>query len=179
MNWLRRTYFYQLYHYQKSLFWIVFFFAAGTLFCTFRGNQSTPFWVWGMYSAPVPAYDTGSVLLMFNQSGDLIPIYTTKGFKNRFYLHSPLIYFHSAQQMGKDPRKAFFEAKLPSFYTSWIAPEEEKLFTPDFTSYGKWLKNYLRQAGNTTIDSIYITNYHYSYSAEKINITSIDTLYVF
>jgi hypothetical protein len=179
MNWIRRTYLYQLYHYQKKLFWIVFFFAAGTLFCTFRGNQSTPFWVWGMYSAPVPSHDTGSILLMFNQSGSVIPIYTNKGFKSRFYLHSPLIYFHSAQEIGKDPRKAFFETKLPSFYSTWIYPMEEKLFTTNFTPYGSWLKNYLGQMSQTAIDSVYITQYHYIFSSDKINITSIDTLYVF
>lgn len=175
MNWIRKSYLYQLYHYQKWMFWIVVFFVLGTLFFTFRGNQTTPFWVWGMYSEKISSKDSGTAILMFNQAGENIPIYSQRGFKTRFYLHSPLEFYHQSQLLNADPRKTFWENKAPGL----IHFLPSNAFSSQLDNYGDWLKRYLNQSSKDSIETIYILQYRYKLNPNNELIYQKDSLYVF
>lgn len=175
MTWLRNTYLFQLYHFHKTMFWVVVFFIIGTFICTFRGNQTVPFWVWGMYSEKATDFTKGNVLLMFNQSGEIIPIYSQKGYKTRFFLHSPLEYYHHSQLLQNDPRKLFIEKKIPFL----SGDTKSKLFINDPELYGNWLKSYLTKIGHSDLETLYILQYQYDHPFNFKSNFHKDTLYVF
>ncbi len=180
MGWIKKTYLYHLYCYHKTLFWIVFFFAAGSVLANLSGIQTTPFYVWGMYSEKFPPKNEYSFLVVENEKGETLPLYSRHGYKTRFFLHSPLLYYDKTYHLdGKDPNRAFFQKKLQKAY-SLIAPFETHVFSNGFDYFQPWYKKYRHQTDEADFEYLYILNVAVGYNPEGIQqMLRIDTLYVF
>src|SRR5690349_15738420 len=101
----------------KKLFQAMALFAAATLLCNLTGNEVTPFFVWGMYSAkepPVQQYELLQTTINDSVVLNVDDIYTSD---TRFYLSSPLGYYKQINDnRGVDPTISFLQEKLHDQY---------------------------------------------------------------
>jgi predicted small integral membrane protein len=90
---MKETYFFKLYRYDKKWFCVVAIFAGLTLLCNLRGNEVTPFFVWGMYSEKMkPQKD---YLVFKTTVNDTLFVDTYSGYSDntRMFLNAPLAYY--------------------------------------------------------------------------------------
>jgi len=153
---MRNTYFYQLYQYDRKLFFLTASFTLLTIFFNIRGNEITPFFVWGMYSErekPIDRYEIFNIKI----NGNIIIDYTS-GYTdaNRFFLFSPLSYYKKIKENNSiDPTLDFLQKKLGYRYKSIKqlaekinnGPREEKMFM-------NWYKRYLQETTGQQINKL-------------------------
>jgi hypothetical protein len=121
------TFLHKVKKHNTRLFIVMVLFALGTLLCNLTGNEVTPFFVWGMYSAkepPVEQYELLQTTINDSMVLDVDDYYNN----TRFYLGSPLTYYKRIKDnQGIDPTVTFLQEKLHQHYNS-IRFAESKLF---------------------------------------------------
>jgi hypothetical protein len=152
-NNLKNTYLFRLYHYDKKLFLVVLAFAGLTVFCNLVGKETTPFFVWGMYSEKFPPAETYDFLRTTINDSVLADTYAGFSDNTRAFLNAPLAYYRKIKGNGIDPTIPFLKAKLKNHY-SWVSPFEKKLFNDDPQGFVNWYRCYLGQATGIDIRSL-------------------------
>lgn len=142
---MKRSYLARVYAYDKRLFFFVAGFAGLTLICNLAGHEVTPFFVWGMYSAPekaVDRYDVPEVRLADEKVIDASAGYTDN---TRFFLNSPLLQYKEIKENGDiDPTLAIIDARQGHVY-QWIKPLEGRIFNGEreLRAFPDWYGRYL------------------------------------
>lgn len=121
-------------------------FALGTLICNITGNEVTPFFVWGMYSAKEPTVEQYELLQ--TTINDSLVLDVDDYYNNtRLYLGSPLGYYKRIKEnKGIDPTVTFLQLKLYPYYGA-IRFAENKLFNTDEQQqqFMNWYARYISQ----------------------------------
>ncbi len=152
------TYFSTLFRYDKRIFFLVAAFCLLTAIANLFKVETTPFFVWGMYSEKEPS-DRRLELFKITVN-DSIPVDYSCGYPdaNRFYLLSPLTYSRSmAKNGGEDPEKVFFQKKLGRYF-DLIIPFEKHLFNESLNkdAFMQWYSTYLEETMHVPIDDLKI-----------------------
>jgi hypothetical protein len=141
------SFFSKLFHYNKVIFWGAILFSLFTLLANFLKLETTPFFVWGMYSEKEEKVNSYEILeIVVNDS---VRVDYSSGFTdaNRFYLLSPLIFnWQILQNKGMDPQETFLRKKTGKFFR-YIHPFKTYLFNDSFNqkSFQQWYSKYLEE----------------------------------
>lgn len=147
---IKKTYFELLFDYNKCLFILVLIFIVGQIFFSYKGVETTPFFNYGMYSAPIspPAYYTRIELKKENQS---IPL-SDLGYLSTDFLAYQLNYYQELKnRVGldlMDPTQFTIEKRFGknSTITNYLTP----LLTnssADVNTFLPWLIDYTAVEG--------------------------------
>ncbi len=156
---MKNTFFYKLYSFDRRLFFILATCCFLTLIFNGKGDEVTPFFLWAMYSRkeenlnryPIYHIRVNDSLLIDYSSG-----YTAD---NRFFLSSPLAYYHNIFLNNNiDPGLSFLQKKLGSRYST-IEPIARIVHngTRERGQFMQWYKRYLQQTTGLQINSIDIS----------------------
>lgn len=152
---IKKTYFELLYQYNKPMFVLVLLFIAGQAFFSYKGVETTPFFNYGMYSAPISSkpYYTHIGL---QKAGKAIPL-SDLGYFSTDFLSYQLDYYQKLKNsQGVDPTQTTLENRFGanSSFTNYLiplltnSPEDTSAFVP-------WLMSY------TGVDSLRVTSQKY------------------
>lgn len=175
---MKQTFVYQLYIHSKILFLVVLIFCIGTAITNLRGNEVTPFFVWGMYSKPEKpkAYYLANRIII----NDSIQINNINGFTPSalFYINSPLRYYITiVGNNNTDPAQNFFKEKLGNQYKKIQAFEKNIFNTQErINNFLPWYARYLGSLIKQNIQTIEIIEDRLVYHNSVINIDSSYTI---
>ena len=141
------SFFSKLFRYNKAIFWGAILFSLFTLLANFLKLETTPFFVWGMYSEKEEKVNSYEILEII--VNDSIRVDYSSGFTdaNRFYLLSPLTFsWQILQNKGMDPQESFLRKKTGKYFR-YILPFKTYLFKDSFdqNSFQKWYSKYLEE----------------------------------
>ena len=172
---MKKWFLYRVYKLNKSLFVFFILFLAGTLFTNLLGWQTTPFFVWGMYSEKEDTSNTKEVLKITINDSSVINYTTAYTDANRFFLISPLqLYILIKKNNGEDPTETFLRRKLNSNYFR-IENVSAKVLNgaKEYSLFLPWYKKYLEQTTGIKINNYKIELLKTGYTAKnKIEINS-------
>ena len=175
---LKRSYLYRLFKHNKILFFVVLLFCIGTAFTNLRGNEITPFFVWGMYSKPVkpqPFYTAHRIIVNNN-----IEVNNINGFMppTLFYLNAPLKHYVSIlNNHNIDPIQTLFKKKLGTNYEK-IAPHENLIFNTQerIDGFLPWFARYISTVLQVKVHHLQIIEDRLSYKNSSIHMDSSYTI---
>lgn len=112
-------YFKRLYQNSPIVAVFVFFFAAGSVFFNLLGLQTTPFYVWAMFSEEVPINASPTIYTLVAE-GDTLN-YTDFSTSNvtRTLLLSTLALEDEIDAQQEDPLRTWLKTKLKTHYITW------------------------------------------------------------
>ncbi len=173
---MNRLFLYRVYRYNKKLFIFFIAFAGLSVTCNLIGDEITPFYVWGMYSAKeVPRKNYEILQITVN---DKIVDYST-GYlpANRFFLQFPLIHY-TLMKDGDDPAETFLKEKLKGKFSiiepllPWILNSKEEV-----QEFPSWYKRYLQQTTGEKVQNFKVEMLEASFDLNNhIKINSAYTL---
>ena len=151
-------------------------FSILTIGANLAGDQVTPFFVWGMYSAkeePVAQY---SILQTTINDSVVVNPYDRPVCDTRFYLTSPLAWYKKIKDNnGVDPSRSFLQAKLsaecfeePGFLQNTLFNNRQQQ-----NAFFAWYARYLTQVTTTSVQSIRIDEIKVHYAGPKLVVDSI------
>ena len=142
---MKRSYLARVYAYDKRLFFFIAGFAGLTLLCNLAGHEVTPFFVWGMYSAPEKSTDQYEVLETRLADGKTLDASAGYADNTRFFLNSPLAQYKEMKENGGiDVTRSIIDARRHNKYR-WITPLEDRIFNGEreFQAFTDWYARYL------------------------------------
>lgn len=165
---LKNAFLYKLYRDWRIFFVFCVCFILGTLICAFLvGQSTTPFYVFQMYSQPIPNSDIGTVsriyvngkefnsFLFYQESGDILRtntdrfIYLKKNnFKDKYY-------------------SKLKETSFGKFIPPYIYQEILSLKTVSNLQYSIWLKDYLSRIYKRPIKNLKLSEITYKFKNGK------------
>ena len=161
------TYFSQLFKYNKCLCFLISSFCALTVIVNFLKTETTPLFVWGMYSEKEKSrggYDIFNIIV-----NDSIPIDYSSTFTdaNRFFLLSPLTYYSQIYRNGgKDPLEDFLKSKTGKYFGVFNhfggSIYNDSCRQMDFK---KWYIDYLEGTINLKVNKLELYMLHLNYDA--------------
>lgn len=175
---MKKTFLYRVWMHNRKLFYVMAAFAAFTVVFNLMGNEVTPFFVWGMYSAkeqPAPHYE-----VLQTTVNDSVPVnpYDYITTDTRLYLGSPLGYYKSIKENNfTDPAIDFLQTKLHQHYHH-IRFLEKNLFNASLQKqdFLNWYARYLQQVTKINIQSIRIDVVQVHYNNQHL---VTDSVYLF
>jgi hypothetical protein len=150
------TFLYKVKKHNTRLFIVMLLFTLGTLLCNLTGDEVTPFFVWGMYSAKEQPVEQYELLQTTINDSALLNEYDVYTGDTRFYLSSPLVYYKKiTDNKGIDPTMSFIKEKL-SVSDHTLAPLEKRLFNTDEhqQAFMNWYRRYIGQATGIVVRSL-------------------------
>jgi hypothetical protein len=172
---MKRTFLYQIWQHDKRLFYIIAVFAVLTIATNLAGDEVTPFFVWGMYSAKEEPVKQYSILQTTINDSIVVNVYDEPISDTRFYLTSPLaLYKKIKENNNTDPTQSFLQAKLGAERFQKLHFLQGSLFNtyqPD--SFFSWYARYLQQVTKIPIHSIRIDEIKTHYAGPKLLVDSI------
>jgi hypothetical protein len=174
---MHESYFFRLFRHSKKLGFGLALLFSGSILSNLIGIETTPFFVFGMFSAPEKPQQTHAVWQFVADCQTLdytsanIPLF------QRYFATNPLSKYHAA--FGKCPTQQFLKSKITDRYNQ-IAPFIEPI-TPDsndFAHFLDWQKAYLASAYGYTIEQLTIQLVQCQYQTDG-SIIPIDTLVVY
>jgi hypothetical protein len=173
---MKRTFLYQIWQHDKRLFYIITVFAVLTIATNLAGDEVTPFFVWGMYSAKEEPVKQYSILQTTINDSIVVNAYDEPVSDTRFYLTSPLAHYKRIKDNNNvDPTFSFLEAKL----SKYLFPGSVMINSPLFNtrrqtdSFFPWYARYLQQVTKIPIHSIRIDEIKTHYAGPKLVVDSI------
>jgi hypothetical protein len=153
-------------------------FATFTVVFNLMGNEVTPFFVWGMYSAkeqPVQQYEVLQTTINDRIIADPYDYTTTD---TRLYLNMPLAYYKRIKENNfTDPTISFLQTRLHQHYSSIRFLEKSSFNTnlqkQDFLN---WYARYLQQVTKINIKTIRIDVIQVHYNNQHL---IKDSVYLF
>ncbi|MEY4928117.1 MAG: hypothetical protein RI894_2555, partial [Bacteroidota bacterium] len=139
------NYFSKLYHHSPSLAWFVGFFAFGSVFFNSIGLQTTPFYVWGMFSEQTPLANTPEIYLIIADK-DTID-YTGFATSNmvRTIIGGSIAFDDELRKKHEHPLRSWLKNKLHDHYL-FLKPIAEAITTDTTTAqkpFDEWLQRYV------------------------------------
>src|ERR1044072_3996976 len=110
---MKKTFLYQVWLHNKKLFYIMAVFTVLTVGANLAGDQVTPFFVWGMYSAKEEPVQQYSILQTTINDSMVVNPYDRPICDTRFYLTSPLAWYKRIKDNNSvDPTLSFLQTKV-------------------------------------------------------------------
>jgi len=153
---MKKTFLYKVWMHNRKLFYIMTAFAALTVAFNLMGNEVTPFFVWGMYSAkeqPVQQYEILQTTINDSAIANSYDHITTD---TRLYLGTPLEYYKRIKENNfRDPTIDFLQTKLHQHYSK-VRFLEKSSFNANLQKqdFLNWYARYLQQVTKINIKSI-------------------------
>ncbi len=175
---MKRTFLYQVWQHNKKLFYIMVAFSVLTIATNLAGDQVTPFFVWGMYSAKEEPVRQYSILQTVVNDSIVVNAYDLPVSDTRFYLTSPLAYYKRIKENNNvDPTISFLQSKL-----NWLIEENTMLKNIFNTgqqqdSFFTWYARYLSHVAHLPVHSIRIDDIKAHYEASKLVVDSTHLFY--
>jgi hypothetical protein len=150
-------------------------FSVLTIATNLAGDEVTPFFVWGMYSAKEEPVQQYSVLQTTINDSIVVNAYDQPISDTRFYLTSPLAWYKKIKENNNtDPTQSFLQVKLkPGGFEKlhFLQSSLFNTFQPD--SFFIWYARYLQQVTHTYVRSIRIDEIKTHYAGPKLVVDSI------
>lgn len=133
-----------LYRNNRPLFWTALLFIAGSFFAIGFRHQSTPFYLWAMYSTPMPAateYDYYILTVNGNSR-----YFTPSGSDYRTYFYINSLPAHTALREGRIEPPRFTTLSRVTQSIGMDASDFLRRLTPDSSAvqaFPGWLKRYV------------------------------------
>lgn len=150
------TYFSKLFHYNKLLCFGVAAFCALTIAANLIKVESTPFFIWGMYSEKEMAIKDYQIFKIIVNDSITIDYTSNYAAATRFYLLSPLTYsWKMYENNGIDPEESYFREKLGNYFDI-LQPVRRYLFNDSLRQdeFMQWYAGYLEEITNITPDKL-------------------------
>jgi hypothetical protein len=158
-NFIAGTYWGKLFRRDKTLFSIVFLFFALSLVANIIKLQTTPFFIWSMYSHKLPPRDEYSFYEVRYNDNKLLNIRHTWEQPRKNFLFDPLTFYSSVYVDKTDPyylrdylrdrwavKHPRFAGVIPGLYTD----------SAGFEAFPAWFKRYLSEQIDEPVGPIYI-----------------------
>ena len=144
---MKQFYFKKLYSHSPFLAWVVGFFVAGSVFFNCIGLQTTPFYVWGMFSDAVEVDNSPPVYTILAGRDTLD--YTSFATSNvtRSLLGGAVACDRELLENGEHPLRLWLKNKLHDRY-SYLKPIAESITTDTIAArkpFNDWLQRYVKQ----------------------------------
>jgi hypothetical protein len=173
---MKKTFLYQVWLHNKKLFYIMAAFSVLTIGANLTGDEVTPFFVWGMYSAKEEPVQQYSILQTTINDRIVVNAYRQPVSDTRFYLTSPLAYYKKIKDNNNvDPTYSFLQAKLnperfkkPGFLQASLFNTGQQV-----DSFFTWYARYLLQVTHTPVHSIRIDEIKAHYAGGQLVVDSI------
>ena len=150
------NYFSRLFRHSKILFAGISLFCAFTLIANMLKIETTPFFVWGMYSEKEQTPASYPILEVMVNDSIRVDYSRISTDANRFYLLSPLTYFWDIRAHGGvDPQEIFLDRKTAGRF-HFIQPVKNNLFndSSDQTAFQHWYCQYLEESIHRRVDKV-------------------------
>lgn len=173
---MKRTFLYQVWLHNKKLFYILAAFTFLTIGTNLSGDEVTPFFVWGMYSAKEEPVQQYSVLRTTINDSMMVNAYDLPLSDTRFYLGSPLAYYKRIKENNNiDPTISFLQTKLKPQHFDNIQSLQNTLFNtgPQQDAFFSWYARYLFQVTLIPVHSIRIDEIKVHYAGPQLVVDSI------
>ncbi|HEY8893514.1 MAG TPA: hypothetical protein VIM79_01820 [Niastella sp.] len=173
---MKRTFLYQVLQHDRRLFVVMAAFAAITIATNLTGDEVTPFFVWGMYSAKEEPVQQYSILQTTINDSIVVNVYDKPISDTRFYLTSPLAHYKRIKDNSNvDPTLSFLQIKTNrKLFTRPVVMQGPLFNTRRQTdSFFPWFARYLQQVTNIPIHSIRIDEIKTHYAGPKLVVDSI------
>ena len=173
---MKRTFLYQVWLHNKKLYYIMVVFAVFTLGANLTGDEITPFFVWGMYSAKEEPVKQYSILQTTINDSIVVNAYDQPISDTRFYLTSPLAHYKRIKDNNNiDPTLSFLQAKTNRKLFIKPVVMQGPLFNTrrQTDSFFPCYARYLQQVTNIPIHSIRIDEIKTHYAGPKLVVDSI------
>ena len=155
----------KVYNENKFLFYLFSFFCLGQFFFLFKGVETTPFYLYGMYSEKETPQKEYSIFII--EVNDKEFNYDALPAANREMIISSLEHYFALDQNN------FYDTILPTVekrFNGKVSEEKNQIIVSRLTNdstdkapYQKWLKNYLAETMKADIKSLKIYNAYFSY----------------
>ncbi|HUP12747.1 MAG TPA: hypothetical protein VM187_11055 [Niastella sp.] len=173
---MKKTFLYQVWQHNKRLFYMMAVFAILTIGTNLMGDEVTPFFVWGMYSAKEEPVQQYSVLQTTINDSIVLNAYDWPVCDTRFYLTSPLAWYKEIEDNGHvDPTWSFLQAKLTPERFEKLGFLHGSLFNnrQQLNSFFTWYARYLTMVTTKPVESIRIDEIKAHYAGPKLVVDSI------
>lgn len=173
---MKRTFLYQVWQHNKKLCYLLIIFSALTIGTNIAGDQITPFFVWGMYSAKEEPVQQYTVLQTTINDSVLVNQYKWPICDTRFYLTAPLAWYKKIKDSNSiDPTYSFLQAKLSPATFEKLGFLQSSLFNTQQqqNEFFTWYARYLQQVTNKAVHSIRIDEVKVHYAGPKLVVDSI------
>jgi len=164
------TFFSRLYRYNRILFWCTGIFCILTILINLTKAETTPFFIWGMYSEKEKAVNSYEILEVVVNDSLLVDYSSSFTDANRFYLLSPLSYSVQIESnQGVDPEESFIQRKLGKYF-SFFEPYKKDIFNDslDLPAFQNWYKRYLEGTIHVKVNKLQVTILELIYNNEGI-----------
>jgi hypothetical protein len=173
---MKKTFLYQVWQHNRKLFYIMAAFSVITIGTNLTGDEVTPFFVWGMYSAKEEPAQQYSILQTTINDSIVVNAYNSPVSDTRFYLTAPLAWYKRIRENNNvDPTRSFLQAKLNPERFKKLGFLQGSLFNsgPQVDSFFTWYARYLLHVTNTPVHSIRIDEVKGHYAGSKFVVDSI------
>lgn len=151
-------------------------FGVLTIATNLAGDEVTPFFVWGMYSAKEEPVQQYSILQTTINDSIVVNTYDWPISDTRFYLTSPLAHYKRIKDNNNvDPTLSFLQRKTNLEWFKQTVIMQGPLFNTrrQTDSFFSWYARYLQQATSTPVQSIRIDEIKVHYAGPKLVVDSI------
>jgi hypothetical protein len=173
---VKKTFLYQVWQHNKKLCYILSVFTVLTIGSNLMGDEVTPFFVWGMYSAKEEPVQQYSILQTTINDSIVVNTYELPVCDTRFYLTSPLAYYKKIRENNNiDPTLSFLQTKLKPSHFEKIGALQTRLFNTrrELDLFFNWYAGYLLQVSRIPVQSIRIDEIKMHYAGPKLVVDSI------
>jgi hypothetical protein len=151
-------------------------FCVLTIGANLMGDEVTPFFVWGMYSAKEEPAQQYPVLRTTINDSIVVNAYDLPVSDTRFYLGGPLAYYKRIKDNNNvDPAISFLQAKLKPPHFENIRSLQNTLFNtgPQQDAFFAWYARYLFRVTHIPVQSIRIDEIKTHYAGGRLIVDSI------
>jgi hypothetical protein len=157
-NIIARTYFWRLFKTDKLSFWVIFLFFFFTILSNLIRLQTTPFFIWGMYSEKIPPEKEYTMYEIYYNDGRLIKYDHTWNEPAKTMLNSPLkTYLNARANHSVSMEEIYFQSYWLKKHPAFTNMMESLYITrQELDEYPNWLKRYVSVQAGTPVGNVYV-----------------------
>jgi hypothetical protein len=178
-NILERSYFGKLFRKDRFLFALAFSFILLSLLANFIKLETSPFFVWNMYSERYyPRQDYEIIEVRYNDN-QVLNIKHTWQSPQQLFLTEPLNnYLSFIKNGGSDPARNYLENHWAVKHPAFKEMVTHLYNSPaDYRAFPAWYKNYLSAIEKDSVRNIFVLNKKLQFAEDgRITCLSTDTL---
>jgi hypothetical protein len=163
---LGRSWLGRVYKVDKPLFLVLALFFAATIGFNVLKLQTTPFFVWHMYSAKMPETATYPYFQITYNHGRVVNLQHTWNEPQKSYLYMPLSrYVYDKAGADTDPFRLYLETWLKKHPRFAGLTRDLTITQHELDSYPAWLRSYLSTVTGGPIDEVTVLQKKVSFDA--------------
>ncbi|MEM6724845.1 MAG: hypothetical protein AAF598_12450 [Bacteroidota bacterium] len=177
---MKDSYFSRLFREHKLAFVIVSIFTICSIITTLSGDEVTPFFVWGMFSAKeVPQHEQEVVEIRLND--EVFNYYDELTNFNRHMLIEPIRFYTTMEENGGvHPTRKFFKDKLSDAQFKRLTPTINNITNDASVSreFEDWVLRYMDGSTEKPIErlEVFLNTYRYE-SQRRLILIEQDTVF--